>query len=138
MKELDKDGRILCELQGKIFERSAKEYTTSSAVFVRRYMNSDYAARMDREGFADRPTDVQDAFDSLDEQYGASQYGSLVYAQDELFWIGYIYRCWAYAYELSSKAERLLWLHPCPSPGFTHPLRVLFPEVCTYRPARIS
>lgn len=104
MKELDKDGRILCELQGKIFERSAKEYTTSSAVFVRRYMNSDYAARMDREGFADRPTDVQDAFDSLDEQYGASQYGSLVYAQDELFWIGYIYRCWAYAYELSSKA----------------------------------
>ena len=59
---------------------------------------------MDREGFADRPTDVQDAFDSLDEQYGASQYGSLVYAQDELFWIGYIYRCWAYAYELSSKA----------------------------------
>ena len=84
MKELDKDGRILCELQGKIFERSAKEYTTSSAVFVRRYMNSDYAARMDREGFADRPTDVQDAFDSLDEQYGASQYGSLVYAQDEL------------------------------------------------------
>ena len=73
MKELDKDGRILCELQGKIFERSAKEYTTSSAVFVRRYMNSDYAARMDREGFADRPTDVQDAFDSLDEQYGASQ-----------------------------------------------------------------
>ena len=104
MKELDKDGRVLCELQGKIFERSAKEYTTSSAVFVRRYMNSDYAARMDREGFADRPTDVQDAFDSLDEQYGASQYGSLVYAQDELFWIGYIYRCWAYSYELSSKA----------------------------------
>ena len=67
-------------------------------------MNSDYAARMDRDGFADRPTDVQDAFSSLDEQYGVSQYGSLVYAQDELFWIGYIYRCWAYAYELSSKA----------------------------------
>ena len=47
---------------------------------------------------------MQDAFSSLDEQYGVSQYGSLVYAQDELFWIGYIYRCWAYAYELSSKA----------------------------------
>lgn len=98
MKELDKDGRILCELQAKIFEKSAKEYTTSSAVFVRRYMNSDYAARMDRDGFAGRPTDVQDAFSSLDEQYGASRYGSLVYTQDELYWIGYIYRCWAYIY----------------------------------------
>jgi hypothetical protein len=104
MRDLDKDGRLLCEMQGKIFERSAKEYSTSSAVFVRRYMNSEYAAGMDREGFADRPADVQDAFASLDDQYGISRYGSVVYTQDELFWIGYIYRCWAYAYELSSRA----------------------------------
>ena len=48
MKELKKDERLLCELQGKIFEKSIKEYGTSSAIFVRRYMNSDYAARMDR------------------------------------------------------------------------------------------
>ena len=51
MKELEKDERLLCELQGKIFEKSVEEYGTSSAVFVRRYMNSDYAARMDRIGF---------------------------------------------------------------------------------------
>ena len=30
--------------------------------------------------------------------------GVEVHTQDELFWIGYIYRCWAYAYELSSRA----------------------------------
>lgn len=104
MREMDKDGRLLCELQGKIFETSAKEYGTSSAIFVRRYMNSYFAARMDREGFVDRPSDVQDAFASLNEQYGSSHYGSVVFSQDELFWIGYTYRCWAYLYELSSKA----------------------------------
>ena len=75
MREIDKDGRLLCELQGKIFEKSAEEYGTSSAIFVRRFMHSDYAARMDRPGFADRPTDALDAFTSLDEQYGCSHYG---------------------------------------------------------------
>lgn len=104
MRELDKDGRLLCELQGKIFEKSAEEYGTSSAIFVRRYMHSDYAARMDRPGFADRPTDVRDAFTSLNEQYGISHYGKVRFSRDELFWIGYIYRYWAYTCDYSSKA----------------------------------
>ena len=104
MKELEKDGRLLCELQGKIFEKSVGEYGTSSAVFVRRYMNSDYAARMDRIGFIDRPTDEQEAFASLDAQYGSSQYGSELFSPEEMFWMGYIYRYWVCAYDVSSKA----------------------------------
>lgn len=104
MKELKKDERLLCELQGKIFEKSIKEYGTSSAIFVRRYMNSDYAARMDRIGFIDRPTDEQEAFASLDAQYGSSRYGSELYSPEELFWIGYIYRYWVCAFGVSSKA----------------------------------
>ena len=104
MKELGKDERLLCEIQGRIFERSAVGYGSSSAVFVRRYMNSEYAARMDRTGFADRPTDEQEAFASLDEEYGISKYGSRVFHAVELYWMGYIYRYWACASGLSSKA----------------------------------
>lgn len=104
MREIDRDGRILCEMQGKLFEKSIERYGTSSAVFVRRYMNSKYAARMDRRGSLDRPTDAEDAFNALDEQYGESTYGTELYSPDELFWIGYIYRYWAYTYEISSKA----------------------------------
>ena len=104
MRELDREGRILCEMQGKIFEESAGNYESSSAIFVRRYMNSDYAARMDRPGFINRPSDAEDAFTSIDEQYGTSKYGSEIYSADELYWIGYIYRYWSYVYEVSSKA----------------------------------
>ena len=104
MKKLEKDDRILCELQGEIFEESAAEYKTSSAVFVRRYMNSQYASIMDKSGFIDRPTSVKEAFISLDEQYGKSEYGSKIYSTDELFWIGYVYRCWACIYGLPSSA----------------------------------
>lgn len=103
MKSMDRDGRLLCQMQGKIFEQSAEYYNTSSAVFVRRYMNSDYAARMDHAGNLDRPTDVSEVFGSLDSQYGPSSYGSEKYMPDELYWIGYIYRYWAYTREISSK-----------------------------------
>lgn len=103
MRDLDRDGRLLCEMQGAIFEKSAEEYGTSSAVFVRRYMNSEYAARMDKEGFLDRPSDADEAFESLDEQYGSSRYGTVHYAPDELYWIGYVYRLWTYVYGISSK-----------------------------------
>ncbi len=104
MRSFDRDGRLLCEMQGTIFEQSAENYDTSSAVFVRRYMNSDYAVRMDHAGNLDRPTDAQEAFESLDSQYGPSSYGSEKYVPDELYWIGYIYRYWAYTREISSKA----------------------------------
>jgi hypothetical protein len=104
MKEFDRDGRLLCELQGAIFERSVTECKTSSAVFARRYMHSEYAARMDQPGFLDRPGNAEDAFEALDEQYGASSYGSEKFSKDEMYWIGYLYRYWAYVYEISSKA----------------------------------
>lgn len=104
MKKTNRDERLLCEFQGKIFEESAEKYTTSSAVFVRRYMNSAYAARMDQAGFIDRPTDKEEAFASLDAQYGTSNYGSEIYPPDELYWMGYIYRYWTLICEISSKA----------------------------------
>ena len=104
MRELNKDGRLLCELQGNIFEKSAELYPTSSAVFIRRYMNSRYASRMDQDGFMERPADEEEAFDDLNEQYGISNYGHDRLSHDELYWTGYIYRYWAYTYELPSKA----------------------------------
>jgi hypothetical protein len=59
---------------------------------------------MDQIGFIDRPTDEQEAFASLDAQYGSSQYGTELFPPEELFWMGYIYRYWVCAYGISSKA----------------------------------
>ena len=42
-------------------------------------------------------------FDELDHQYGASEYGQIKYSAETLYWIGYIYRYWAYTHEKSSK-----------------------------------
>ena len=103
MREMDKDGILLCEIQGRIFEESCDKYKTSSPVFIRRFMNSALAADMDTEGFLERPFNEEDSFDLLDREFGPSSYGSVKYSPDILNWIGYLYRYWAYTYEEPSK-----------------------------------
>lgn len=103
MKEMDKDGLILCEIQGRIFEESYDKYETSSPVFVRRFMNSKLAEEMDAEGFLERPFNEEDAFGTLDKEFGQSSYGTTKYSPDILNWIGYLYRYWAYTYDMPSK-----------------------------------
>lgn len=36
-------------------------------------------------------------------EFGESSYGKIKYSEDELYWIGYIYRYWCYTREKSSK-----------------------------------
>ncbi len=103
MREMDRDGRMLCDIQGKIFESSVESYDTSSQVFIRRFMLSELAERMDRPGFMDRPFNDNDAFAEIDEEYGASAYGTGKYPPEIMYWIGYIYRYWAYTYDVSSR-----------------------------------
>lgn len=38
MRKMDKDGLLLCELQGKIFELSIDSLDISSEIFVRRFV----------------------------------------------------------------------------------------------------
>ena len=66
-------------------------------------MYSDLAARIDSNAFIFEAVGLKDAFDELDEQYGKTSYGRLKYDPEELYWIGYLYRYWAYISAKSSK-----------------------------------
>ena len=44
-----------------------------------------------------------DLIDLIEEEYGKSEYGSVKYSSNELYWIGYIYRYYAYTYDKTSK-----------------------------------
>ena len=58
---------------------------------------------MDSAGFVFESVDIYDAINELEEQYGESTYGTVKFSLDELRWIGYIYRYWAYISGRSSK-----------------------------------
>ena len=88
MRKFDKDGLILCEMQGQVFEMSIETTSTSSEIFIRRFMQTNI-----------QPKDI---FERIVEQYGESKYGSVKYSPNEMYWIGYIYRYFSYTYEKSS------------------------------------
>lgn len=103
MREMDTYGLKLCGYQAELFKESAIQLKCSSRVFVRRFMNSRLADRIDANGLYFDATGIPEAFEELDEQYGATEYGKVKYSAEELYWIGYIYRYWCYTYDKSSK-----------------------------------
>ena len=81
---------------------SIETESISSEVFIRRFMNSQVAKDLDNESALQTSIQPQTIFDRLEEQYGSSNYGSVKYSKNEIYWIGYIYRYFSYTYELSS------------------------------------
>ena len=102
MKKIDKDGLILCDIQAKAFEISITAMNTSSEIFVRRFMNSKIAKEMDILSVLQDNLQAKDILDRIDEEYGKSDYGSVKYTKNEMYWIGYLYRYFAYTYNMSS------------------------------------
>lgn len=103
MKKINEEGLKLCALQAEVFADSLTATQCSSLVFIRRFMNSEVAARMDRNGFLLEACDVTSIFDEVEVQYGQTSYGKERYGREELYWLGYLYRYWTYTYEKSSK-----------------------------------
>ena len=96
MKKIDNDGLLLCEIQAKAFELSCEAQNTSSEIFIRRFMNSETAKRLDNMTLLQSNMQAADLLVLIDEEYGSSDYGSVKYSLNELYWIGYIYRYWHY------------------------------------------
>lgn len=103
MKPLSSDEVKLCQLQAKLFEDSIDMTGCSSAVFIRRFMFSDIALSFDDKTYLLHADSNEKVFASLIEQFGDSEYGSLKYTSDQMFWIGYVYRCFSIVHDLSSK-----------------------------------
>ncbi len=103
MVKIDKDGLLLCELQAKTFELSLEFMLTSSAIFIRRFMNSKVANSMDNGVFLEHNIGGKSLLARINEEYGISQYGTEKYTKNELYWIGYIYRYYVYTYDISSR-----------------------------------
>lgn len=102
MKKINKDGLLLCELQATAFENSIDKMDSSSEIFIRRFMKSKIAKRLDNESVLESNIQANDILQLVDEEYGVSNYGTVKYTHNEIYWIGYIYRYFVITYELTS------------------------------------
>lgn len=100
MREIDHDGLTMCRVQGKIFEKSIDQVNVSSPVFVRNYLNGIDAYSMDKECFLNTCRYDDQILEDLNKK---KPYGKTKYTIDEMYWMGYLYRYFAYTYNISSK-----------------------------------
>ena len=96
VKKIDNDGLLLCEIQAETFEKSIDKMNSSSEIFIRRFMKSRIAVRMDNKSILDSNIQSNDILQLVDEEYGPTDYGSVKYSHDEMYWIGYVYRYFSY------------------------------------------
>ena len=75
MRKFDKDGLILCKMQGQVFEMSIETTSTSSEIFIRRFMQSIIAKSLDSGDILQTNIQPKDIFERIVEQYGESKYG---------------------------------------------------------------
>ena len=101
MRKIDKDGLLLCELQATAFENSVDKMESSSEIFIRRFMKSKIAKRLDNGSVLESNIQANDILQFVDEEYGVSDYGTVKYTRNEMYWIGYIYRYFAIICELT-------------------------------------
>ena len=102
MKTFDHDGLLLAEYQGKIFEKST-ELRCSTPVFLRRFLHSDLLKKMDLNDVTSLSLDVNEGMESIQNQFGESDYGKKKYSKSAMFWIGYIYRYLSYTRGVTTK-----------------------------------
>lgn len=104
MREVDDWGRTICAFQGHVFQKSAELLgNTGSAVFVRRFMRSQTARRIDACEAIWEGAQPQDVTIDVDAEYGGKPYGREIYPCEVLYWMGYLYRYGCLATGLSSK-----------------------------------
>ncbi len=109
MKEIDNNGLLLCSMQARIFADTVEHTDCSSAVFIRRYMLSDFVKRMDSYGALCESFTEEDVYAEIEKEYGKTSYGKEKYSYEELYWMGYIYRYWCCVYETQSwKVYRII------------------------------
>ena len=102
MKEFDHNGLLLAEYQGKLFEKST-ELGCSTAVFLRRFLHSDFLKRLDMNDVTSLTLDVNEGMQSIQNQFGESDYGKIKYSKSAMFWMGYMYRYLSYTREVTTK-----------------------------------
>lgn len=104
VREFDDYGIKICRYQGEVFSMSREMTACSSPIFLRRFMHSAVAQRMDGEGFLYEEVTQADVIEEIDREYGKSDYGREKFSGEELYWVGYLYRYWCYTHQISSKS----------------------------------
>lgn len=93
----------LCDIQGRLFERSLKK-KLDSAAFMRQFMYSHTAAALDSSYNRMQWAGEEYLLEELEAECGAKlKTGGVLFDNEQLYWAGYLYRYWHFMTGESSK-----------------------------------
>ena len=98
MREFDDIGLQLSIQQANMFVEMNKLFSGSSYALIKTFMNSNCAFRID----SNLSIDTSDVISEM-SNYKIVNKGKQKINSDVIYWIGYLYRYWAYVFEESSK-----------------------------------
>lgn len=94
----------LCKIQGELFVDSLRDFPAlSSTIFIRRFMTSDIAFTLDELGYLPDSLSLISIKQRLKEQLAHLQRGTIKMNEQELYWIGYLYRYWSILQNINSR-----------------------------------
>ena len=102
MKKMDDIGLRLCYIQSEMFEKSIDYFSCSSPFFIKIFMFSSLATRMDNKNFIFETGDTFYYLDELKKTHKLKT-GKTKYQTQVMKWIGFLYRYYAYSYDIPSK-----------------------------------
>ncbi|MCD8286666.1 MAG: hypothetical protein LUD50_05525 [Clostridia bacterium] len=103
MRELSFNAKILCGVQAWIFVQSLQE-TWCSDEFIYRFMNSEVGCELDKDYALYMKLSDKNPYQRLVDEFGPySSDDGAPYMHDQMAWMGYLYKYWAYTREMSNK-----------------------------------
>ena len=101
MKEIDRDGFMLCDMQGAVFALSLSYFSCGSGIFIRKFAYSSIAKIFDNASILDDSYTEIAVLEEIKEEYGELSYECKRYDKEVMYWMGYLYRYFCYTYEIS-------------------------------------
>lgn len=98
MRKFDYQGLEFSKTQARLFGESINKYPGSSTAFVKTYMNCNTCEMIDRTN----EFYIDELLNEI-EKHKLIYKGNKKYHYDIMYWMGYLYRYWAYVYEETSK-----------------------------------
>lgn len=102
MRDFGTEGLILAEYQAKLFEASTTKFNCSSGIFIRRFLHSNVLKMLDKNASFLINYTIDEALDEIENQFGKTDYGTIQYSPEIMFWLGYVYRYISYTREIST------------------------------------
>ena len=120
MRNIDYNEFLICRMVGDLFEMSITRSNLSSPLFIKRFMNNEEInSQFYSKVYLFISTSREQIIDEMNEIFKPSK-NKYTYSNDEMYWIGYIYSCIAFLYEIPYKkvyelfnAREIRRYYPC-------------------------